>query len=152
MLEILSGLTLVNACMFMMGDGAGGRGGGELGDLLPGDIPVEGWGTAPTEKMSDMPSPMGMREPGEIPVENWGTAPTLDISTGKGVGAPEGGKGREEPPSPRAWESATGAPAAEAKGKVTEPKERKRRRRSLLTEEEGGLLATSPVYRRSLFG
>jgi len=86
----------------------------------------------------------------------YGAAPGLPAGSTSNVGTPTGdvspvgGAGHEQIPTPKAWE-ATAEKAAE-KGEQKAEITRKKRRRSLLTEEEGGILGTSPVYRRSILG
>jgi hypothetical protein len=100
--------------------------------------PTIGEGPETTVPVEGMPpgTMYGSQMPGEI------------FGTPTGQETP-GAPGHE--PQPRKWEEKVETPKGEEKT-PTPAITRKKRRRSLLTPEEGGILGTTPVYRRSILG
>lgn len=128
--------------------GEAGVGGGN------GDVNVGGEFDLAGPQSEGRTGPVGFSTPADISGPGGGSMMggpgiTTPGPTPEGEVSPAGGAAGEKLPKPKAWEAAIGK--AE-KGEEQPAISRKKRRRSLLTEEEGGILGTSPVYRRSILG
>jgi len=133
-----------------MGDGGAGiDGGGGYGEMNEAGNIV---GVDPAYATGEVMA-MSADAPGNVPGQTGLEGSNLpgNISITNEPESP-GGASVQETPTPKAWEANIEKPSeagAKIEGKAIS---RKKRRRSLLTEEEGGILGTSPVYRRSILG